>query len=284
MNSIIACIGDSGSTDSICSISAWIAKQTSLPVSLLHVSSPHYDTASKIDLDEEIGLGSKSDLLKKLTAIDENHNKLEQRKGKLLLAHAIKELAEKNIKSKTIQRRDSLSHTVLELESKAEIFVIGKHIGRSNPKSNQLGHNVESVAQTIHKPLLVVPHEIRKIKRFLIAFDGSFNSQKAVDYVIKSPLLKGLECHLLKVGEANEEVKKELKSAEKSLKEAGFKVNSQIILNKLIDNTVVKYIADNTIDLLVIGSYGHSKIHTLIFGSTTTSLLRKSNVPVLLFR
>ena len=88
MNSIIACIRDSGNTDSICNISACIAERISLPVSLLHVSSQHYDTASEIDLSDEMDLGSKSDLLKKLTTIDENHNKLEQRKGKLLLANA----------------------------------------------------------------------------------------------------------------------------------------------------------------------------------------------------
>jgi nucleotide-binding universal stress UspA family protein len=38
------------------------------------------------------------------------------------------------------------------------------------------------------------------------------------------------------------------------------------------------------IDLLVMGAYGHSRIRTLIIGSTTTATLRRCPVPVLMFR
>jgi nucleotide-binding universal stress UspA family protein len=36
--------------------------------------------------------------------------------------------------------------------------------------------------------------------------------------------------------------------------------------------------------LLVMGAYGHSRIRQLIVGSTTTTLLRLSEVPVLILR
>jgi nucleotide-binding universal stress UspA family protein len=36
--------------------------------------------------------------------------------------------------------------------------------------------------------------------------------------------------------------------------------------------------------LLVMGAYGHSRIRHLIIGSTTTTLLRTSPVPVLILR
>ena len=38
------------------------------------------------------------------------------------------------------------------------------------------------------------------------------------------------------------------------------------------------------VDLLVMGAYGHSRIRQLIVGSTTTTLLRTSLVPVLVLR
>ncbi|WP_325168955.1 universal stress protein [Melaminivora jejuensis] len=37
-------------------------------------------------------------------------------------------------------------------------------------------------------------------------------------------------------------------------------------------------------DMLVLGAYGHSRIRQLIVGSTTTALLRLSNVPVVVLR
>lgn len=38
------------------------------------------------------------------------------------------------------------------------------------------------------------------------------------------------------------------------------------------------------VDLLVMGAYGHSRIRSMILGSTTTALLRSCKVKVLLLR
>ncbi len=41
---------------------------------------------------------------------------------------------------------------------------------------------------------------------------------------------------------------------------------------------------DNSIDLLVMGAYGHSPVRQFILGSTTTTMERTCHVPVLMFR
>jgi nucleotide-binding universal stress UspA family protein len=38
------------------------------------------------------------------------------------------------------------------------------------------------------------------------------------------------------------------------------------------------------IDLLVMGAYGHSRIRSLIVGSTTAAMARRCRIPVLMFR
>jgi nucleotide-binding universal stress UspA family protein len=43
-------------------------------------------------------------------------------------------------------------------------------------------------------------------------------------------------------------------------------------------------VQENNINLLMMGAYGHSRIRHLIIGSTTTQILRISNIPVLVFR
>jgi nucleotide-binding universal stress UspA family protein len=48
----------------------------------------------------------------------------------------------------------------------------------------------------------------------------------------------------------------------------------------VISNTV----ASAGFDLLVMGAYGHSRIRSLIVGSTTTEMVRSCLVPVVLFR
>jgi len=37
-------------------------------------------------------------------------------------------------------------------------------------------------------------------------------------------------------------------------------------------------------DLLVMGAYGHSRVRTLLIGSTTTEMIRSCKVPVILMR
>jgi nucleotide-binding universal stress UspA family protein len=44
------------------------------------------------------------------------------------------------------------------------------------------------------------------------------------------------------------------------------------------------YQADNSIDLMVMGAYGHSRIRQLLVGSTTRNMLNNTRTPLLLLR
>ena len=50
------------------------------------------------------------------------------------------------------------------------------------------------------------------------------------------------------------------------------------------ETALPNYIKVYSADLLVMGAYGHSRIRQFIVGSTTTTLLRTSTVPVLVLR
>ncbi len=50
------------------------------------------------------------------------------------------------------------------------------------------------------------------------------------------------------------------------------------------DHRIPEAVASEGIDLLVMGAYGHSRIRTLMVGSTTTTVLRTSPVSVLVVR
>lgn len=284
MGKIIACIDGSAYADHVCALSAWAAKQSGLAVSLLHVVAPHSEVV-KADMSGQIGLGANANLLEELTKLDEEHGKLEQKKGQLMLAHAKEELAAKGIASpEVLHRRGSLVDTLIELEPEAALIVIGKRGEHHQNAPDHLGSNLERVARAIHKPLLVATPNAKPVQKYLIAYDGSPSANKAVEFVAQNPLLKGLECHLLKVGEATPEAKEMLAQAENKLRATGVTVHASFKQGKPVEVMVAEYVAAHGIDLLVIGAYGHSKIRSLILGSTTTALICKSEVPMLLFR
>ncbi len=285
MSKIIACIDGSLYSNSVCVASAWVSARTNCDISLLHVIMPHSDMASKGDLTGSIGLGAKSELLKELTEIDEARGKIELKKSYVMLERAKEELALKGISEvEVLNRHGHLFETISELEAEIALVVMGKRGEHADCAPNHLGSNLERVARSIHQPILVVSEELKPIKRFLIAYDGSVTSQKALDYVINNPLLKGLECHLLKVAEETEDSKSALQQAEEKLESACFEVVTHLVQGDVVSDVVSKHIADNAIDLLVIGAYGHSKIRSMIWGSTTTSLIKESNIPLLLLR
>jgi nucleotide-binding universal stress UspA family protein len=285
MTKIIACIDGSDYTKNICNLSAWVANKTKLKILALHVAKPHLEIAAKIDLSGSIGLGAKSKLLQELTEIDEAHSKLEQKKSYIMLGQAKEEFKSRGINDPEIlHHRGSLVDSLLEIESKAELIIIGKRGESANYAQNHLGSNLERVARAIHKPILVATKEIKEIKSFLIAYDGSASSKKAVNYITNNPLLRDLKCHLLTASANENKAERALGKAKKELQKSGFLVQTKVINNALVADAVGEYVNNNEIDLLVIGAYGHSKIRNLILGSTTTELITQSNISLLLFR
>lgn len=285
MGKIIATLDGSVYADSICQLAAWAADKTSSPITLLHVAEPHTEMKTKGDLSGSIGLGANSALLEKLTKLDEEHGRFEQKKGQIILNMGTSELKKfTDIDPEIIHRRGSLVEIIQELEAESELVIIGKRGEHHYLDKGHMGSNLEQVARSIHKPILVVTEKPNPITKFLLAYDGSEVSKKAIDYVINQPLLKGLECHLLKVGQANSKTQAILQEAESKLQSASINVTSTIIEESSIENAISTYVENHQIDLLVMGAYGHSKIRSLFLGSTTTALICQSSVPLLLIR
>jgi nucleotide-binding universal stress UspA family protein len=163
------------------------------------------------------------------------------------------------------------------------LFVLGKRGEHADFASGHLGSNLERVVRAVHRPVLVASRTFRETGRFLIAFDGSATTRKCVDMVCASPLLKGLEARLLMVGDANPAADAHLDWARTQLQAAGF-APQVAQLPGTPDAVIAQQVADHGIDLLVMGAYGHSRIRSLIVGSTTTQVLRGCRIPVLLLR
>lgn len=283
MTKLLVCIDGSLYADNICTNAAWAAKRLNAGIDLLHVLRRSSDyQAPHDDHTGAIGVDTRSDLMEELVKVDEERGRLDQQKGRLILEHGEKALKSAGIgKVNSIHRRGSLSETIKEMEDNVDMIFIGKRGEQANMDSEFLGSNLEKVARLIHKPLFVVSRFVRPIERFVIAFDGKENANKAVDFVVTSPLLKGLECHLLTV---NQSETIETVEAAQNLQKAGFNVKVHSEKSDKIDQAIAAYIADNKIDLLITGAYSHSRIRSVLLGSTTASLIKACHVPLILIR
>ncbi len=283
MKKILVCIDGSSYADNICLNAAFAAKRMNVHVDLLHVLRRHSEYLAPVNHTGSIGVGSRSELLEELTKLDEDRGRLDQKKGKVILEHGEKVLKDAGVESvETIHRRGSLVETIQEMEKDYEMIFMGKRGEHADLDSIFLGSNLEKVARAIHKPLFVVSSVIRPIKNFLIAYDGKESVQKAIENIQGSDLLKGLKCHLLAVENSAGDI--DLSATEKKLVSAGYEVEVKTVQGGSADDVISAYVVEKNIDLLVTGAYSHSRVRSLLLGSTTANLIKACKVPVLLFR
>ncbi|GAB3502617.1 universal stress protein [Curvibacter fontanus] len=284
MNKVIACVDGAAYTASVCDHATWAAQRLGTPLEFLHVLDRHPEQAAVTDFSGSIGLGTQESLLKELGELDEKRSTLAQQHGRALLDGVVRRAKETGLATvDSRQRHGSLVEALVDLEPDARLFVLGQHHTAEPGSKLHLDHNVERAIRSVHRPILVAAAEFRELKRFVIAFDGSPTARKMIETVAASPLLKGLRCDVVMTGDGSAELGTQLQWAGSTLLAAGFEVRVSLEAGNP-ETALPNYIKVYSADLLVMGAYGHSRIRQFIVGSTTTTLLRTSTVPVLVLR
>ena len=77
--------------------------------------------------------------------------------------------------------------------------------------------------------------------------------------------------------------RQQLKEAQAALQSAGATAEVELVAGEP-QQVLPELVKRQAPALLVMGAFGHSRLRQLLVGSTTTSLLRLSDVPVLILR
>lgn len=278
---VMACIDGSNSSPSVCDYATWASRRLSAPLTFLHVLD-HSEYPIEPNLSGSIGLGAREALLEELTALDEQRNRLALEQGKVMLAGAQERAEQAGLKGTlTRQRHGDLVEALQDVQDETRLFVLGRE--GEHPSAHHVGSNLESVVRTLHRPILVTVDEYREPTQVMIAFDGSETMRKGMETLAKSPLLKGLPIHVVKVDADKPECHDQLAWAHDVLKDAGFDVQTTL-LDGEVEATLRSFKEAHQIDLMVMGAYGHSRIREFLVGSNTTKMISRATVPMLLLR
>lgn len=282
-NRILACIDGSSFSSAVCDAAAWAALRLEAPLTFLHVLHKE-QSAPPADLSGSIGLGARETLLEELAALDEKRGKLALEQGKQLLGAArLRARTAGVVEPEGVQRRGGLVENLTEQEESIRLLVLGKRGEEAEVASEHLGSHLERVIRALSRPILVTSTEWRTPQRVMLAFDGSPTARKGLEMVAKSPLFRDLPCHLVMVGADTAEARYELARARQILEMARFETPTAILPGEP-ESVLSSYQQEHDIDLMIMGAYGHSRIRHLLVGSTTTAMLRKSTIPLLLLR
>ena len=284
MKKIVACVDSIPSALHVCDYAVWAAVRLAAPLELLHVLDRHPEQAPISDFSGSIGLGAQETLLQDLSALDEKRSTLAQHQGRELLDGLTERVRETGVTTaQSRQRHGSLVETLVDLAPECTLFVFGQNHPVVPGEKLHLDHHIEQAIRAVRLPVLVVPKRYRRPTSFAVAFDGSAKGRKMLEAVASSALLQDLLCHVVMAGEESDEASSHLAWARTFLGEAGLNGRVSFALGEP-ESSLLTYLKAHAVDLLVIGAYGHSRIRQLLMGSTTTTLLRTSPVPVLVLR
>ncbi len=282
MKRLLLCTDGSAYSGTACRYAAWAAGRTGAKVDLLYVSNlREYEAPFLMDLGASLGASP-------YTAVMGQLDEIEKQKAGMIEEYGLKVFADAGVDC-TVEFHHETGLLVDAIEDyeeqEAGMIILGKRGENAEAAMEHLGHNMERVVRASQKPCLVTNREYREIKRVVFAYDGGESCTKALDWMCRSKLLQGLELHLVCVGEGHGkgEASGNVAKAEPTLKAAGFNVITQVLTGN-VEDSIEDYVVDSKADLLVMGAYGHSRIRQLIIGSTTSDLLRRCRIPVLLFR
>jgi nucleotide-binding universal stress UspA family protein len=120
-------------------------------------------------------------------------------------------------------------------------------------------------------------------QRVVVAFDGSPGARKALARLARHPLVVGLPVLVAMVALDTPLARQQLKEAQSALQAAGVKAETELVAG-VPQQALPELVRREAPALLVMGAFGHSRLRQWLLGSTTTTLLRLSDVPVLILR
>lgn len=278
---VLACIDGSAISSAVCDYAAWIAQRVDAPLKLLH-NIEHQETPVTSDLTGNIGLGSQEHLLEDLTALEQQRSKLLMQQGKLILQGAKERVQNAGVADPiTAQRHGSVTESLIDLEDVIRVLVLGIRGEDHEKQQEKIGSHLEMMIRAIHRPILVVKDEFKTPETIMLAYDGSEAAEKAVEMVAKSPLYKGLTCHLVCVNKNTDNAASLLQQASEKLKASGITLITASLSGKA-DLELCAYQEKHTIDLTIMGAFSHTRLREMLLGSFTVKMLMNTKRPLLL--
>ncbi|MCK8516337.1 universal stress protein [Methylonatrum kenyense] len=280
---VFACVDGSRSSESVCDHAAWACQRLNAPMTLLHViRNPHGERDP--DYSGSLSLGNREELLRELVELEERRGKLVREQGKAVLADAIARVQTAGVENPgKLLRNGDITEALAALEADMRLLVLGKQGKDGAMVSRHIGSHLESIIRTLHAPMLVVPLQFRAPDRFLIAYDGSDTADKVVERLGRSSLLDRTEAHILMVGAETDANREKLAGPRARLERQGFQVTTAVKSGD-VNEVVCDYREAHDIHLLAMGAYGHSRLRQFFVGSTTSHMIMRSPIPLLILR
>ena len=253
----------------------YFSKKLKRPVIAIHIVDKKLISEAIIeDIAAALGFGEYADLTDKIKEyLDE--------KGKAILRAFAVKCREAKADCSIAQAIGFVATEIVNMADPEDLIIIGKKGVHEDILPLPLGSSAEIIARNSKAPVMLTTDKFNEINNILVAFDGKEKSIKALKFARE--LAKDLGLEKLKIvsvlKKENSEKQLQLESMAKGILQ---NTNYELTFRYgYPEEEIEKYIDEENIDLLVIGAFGEGRLKEFILGSTTSYLIEKSPIPVI---
>ena len=281
---ILACIDGSELSNAVIEQAIFLAKNSQFPIKFLHTIE-HSHNSKQVHHEGTITPNMTENLLNDLSNEERIQSKQLIADGKTLLNNATQKAEQAGL-TNTIakQRHGSLPEALQDLEQEIAVVILGAKGEDHHGEKKGLGSQLEQAIRVSHKPLLIVKKPFVAPQNLMLAYNGSPTSKKALDIIRQNDFSTQLaNIHIISVEKNIEAAQLLIDEATKVLSSANCIVRGQAMTGEPVQ-VLTEYQQQHNIDLTLMGSFSHGKIHGFMFGSFTTQMLLESANNFLLLR
>ena len=205
---------------------------------------------------------------------------LEER-GKAALAEFTRLCEEAGVSSDTIQVTGTIPRAIIEQSDLADLTIMGRGGEHSQWLDGLVGSTTEAVVRRTSSPVLVTGTDTPGFNRFMLAYDGTHMAREALKQAVVIAVNWNIPFDVLTVGHKEDGT---------ILDEARDYLDSHEVDVRYVqqegdpDETIIRYAEACSVDMIIMGAYGHSKMRELVLGCTTAYVMNHAPCPVLLAR
>jgi len=276
---ILLCTDGSPAADVAAEYAVWLARHLGSQVQVLYVTDVRIlEGPLMADIAGAFGAQPYPGLIPRLQEI-------QREKAATILAATGKRFEQASVPFTTLHQTGKLVSLILDREKEADVVVIGQRGEHAEWTNGMLGSSVERVVRASIKPCIVTPGQARPVSHILIAYDDSPSARNALETTLtlasklKTEITILAACHR----ETEETASRALQEAHAEATKRNLPARAQLVHGDAAQQIINQAIALQA-QLIVMGAYGHNRIREWILGSTTSQVLHRAGVPVLLVR
>lgn len=187
-----------------------------------------------------------------------------------------------------ITREGIVHFAILEEARTADMICLGRRGEHSQWSDDPLGSTVQRVLRRSERPVMVVAGPLRDLGRMLVAYDGSDSANRTLRTVLTLSERASLPLTVVVVAPDDhhrQDAERTLAEA-RELAAAYDKVTAdfRLLINHDVPAALLQEAEAADCRLIAMGAYGHSRLREWLLGSTTTTILERSTLPIFLIR